>query len=147
MTDGREQQLLAEGADADCFWEAARATGTARANALKAQAAEGGLHFRAYLPPELATWLLDRIVEGVFISPSEAVFVMLDEQRDLQQHTDLRKELLDRTLQASLDDPAPHIPGEEFFAALKATSADPRPDPAIWEAEAAPLINPPSEKS
>ena len=44
----------------------------ARARSLRKQAAEGGLRFEAYLPPQLAEWLLERIEKGVFLDPSEA---------------------------------------------------------------------------
>jgi len=37
------------------------------------------LRFEAYLPPQLAEWLLERIEKGVFLDPREAVFVLLDE--------------------------------------------------------------------
>jgi antitoxin ParD1/3/4 len=75
----------------------------AQAKALRKQAAEGGLRFEAYLPPQLAEWLLERIEKGVFLDPSEAVFVLLGEYEELEPHTDLRQEL-----------------------------AAPRPEPAAW---------------
>lgn len=75
-------------------------------------AAEGGLRFRAYLPPKLALWLLDRIEQGMFVDPSEAVFVLLDEARELEQHSDLRQELLKRRILSAADDPRPSIPAE-----------------------------------
>lgn len=67
-----------------------------QAQIVRAAAAEGGLRFQAYLPPKLALWLLDRIEQGMFIDPSEAAFVLLDEARELEQHSDLRQELLKR---------------------------------------------------
>jgi hypothetical protein len=50
---------------------------------LRNQAAAGGLKFEAYVPPDLAVWLLDRIEQGNFVDPSEATFVLLGEARDL----------------------------------------------------------------
>ena len=38
--------------------------------------------------------------QGVFVDPSEAVFVMLGEQKDLEPHDDLRREILRRSLEA-----------------------------------------------
>jgi hypothetical protein len=38
----------------------------AQARALREQAGKGGLRFEAYLPPDLAEWLLDLIERGVF---------------------------------------------------------------------------------
>ena len=61
-------------------------------------ASEGGLRFQAYLPPALALWLLDRIEKGMFIDPSEAVFVLVDEARELEPHLDLRQDLLKRRI-------------------------------------------------
>jgi hypothetical protein len=54
------------------------------------------LRFQAFLPPILALWILDRIERGVFTDPSEAVFVLLDEARELElePHQHLRQELL-----------------------------------------------------
>jgi len=91
----------------------------AYATTLREQARLGGLRFESYLPSELAEWLLAKIESGVFADPSEAVFVMLGEQHDLEPHTDLRHELERRCLQASLDDPRPRIPHEEVKTLLK----------------------------
>jgi len=63
-----------------------------QARLVRDAAREGGMRFQAYLPPELALWLLDRIEQGMFVDPSEAVFVLLDEARELEVHLDLRKE-------------------------------------------------------
>ena len=47
------------------LWDAAeRKAGAIRAAALKARAAAGGLRFEAYLPPDMAVWLLDLIERG-----------------------------------------------------------------------------------
>jgi len=55
-------------------------------------------------PPGWPRWLLDRIEQGVFLDPSEAVFVILSEHQELEPHADMR-EILKR----------------------------PRPEPATWE--------------
>ena len=107
-------------------------TGRALATALQEQARAGGLQFEAYLPPGLAEWLLDLIARGVFTDPSEAVFVMLGEQQELEPHADLRQELLRRTIQEALDDSRPGIPHEEVAAKMEALLAGPRPQPALW---------------
>lgn len=122
--------------DTDESWPSAaeRAAAIARANALKAQAAAGGLRFEAYLPPALATWLLDQIARGMFVDPSEAVFVKLGEQHELEPHADLREEILQRTCQAAIDDPHPGFTMEEVRDQLHARMAEPRPEPARWEA-------------
>lgn len=70
-----------------------------QAKRLRNQVNEGGLRFEAYLPPSLALWLLDRIEQGKFLDPSEAVFVILGEHKELEPHADLRRELLKRSIQ------------------------------------------------
>ena|SRR5271154_6135076 len=107
-----------------------KAKNIAQAKALKEKAQKGGLRFEAYLPPGLAEWLLELIERGVFVDPSEAVFVILGEHRDLEPHADLRRELLKRTLQASMDDPS--IPREEAMERLRKMMEAPRPEPAEW---------------
>jgi len=104
----------------------------AQARALRKQAAEGGLRFEAYLPPQLAQWLLDRIEKGVFLDPREAVFVLLGEHEDLEPHKDLRQELLRRRLNAAIDDPRPSIPAQQIFDELRKKMTAPLPEPAVW---------------
>lgn len=104
-----------------------------QAKRLRDQAAKGGLRFEAYLPPGLALWLLDRIEQGKFLNPSEAVFVILDEHEELEPHADLRGELFKRRIQAAADDPRPGISGEELKARLREKFKEPLPEPARWE--------------
>ena len=93
---------------------------------------KGGLRFSAYLPPGLADWLLGLIEKGIFHDPSEAVFVILGEHKDLEPHTDLRREILARSLQATIDDPRPSMPAEEVFKELRELRALSR-EPVVWE--------------
>ena len=109
-----------------------KAKSIAQAKALRPQAEKGGLRFSAYLPPGLADWLLGLIEKGIFHDPSEAVFVILGEHKDLEPHTDLRREILARSLQATIDDPRPSIPAEEVFKELRELRALSR-EPAVWE--------------
>lgn len=109
-----------------------KARNVAQAIALRGQAKVGGLRFSAYLPPRLADWVLGLVENGTFIDPSEAVFVMLQEAQELEPHHDLRRELLNRRLQAAEDDPCPGIPAEEVFRRLKEKCAS-SPDPATWQ--------------
>ena len=104
-----------------------------QARRLRDQAAKGGLRFEAYLPSGLALWLLDRIEQGTFLDPSEAVFVILGEHEELEPHADLRQELLKRNIQAAADDPRPGISGEEMKALLREKRKAPLPEPARWE--------------
>jgi len=115
----------------DIYDEATRRHGIEQAKALRGQARAGGLRFEAYLPSGLADWLLDQIEHGVFVDPSEAVFVMLTEQQDLEPHADLREEILRRSCQAAMDDPR-QIPHEEVVEKMRVLAATPRPAPATW---------------
>jgi hypothetical protein len=110
-----------------------RAHTVEQAGRLRDQAEKGGLRFEAYLPSGLAVWLLDRVERGLFRDPSEAVFVLLTEARELEPHADLRRELLKRSIQASIDDPRPTIPHDEAMAELREELDRPLPDPATWE--------------
>jgi len=104
----------------------------AQAMGLREQACEGGLRFEVYLPPGLAEWVLDFVEHGVFANPSEAVFVMLGEQKDLEPYADLQQEIFKRTIEAAINDPRPSIPTEEVFERLRKKMEEPRPEPAVW---------------
>ena len=104
-----------------------------QANRLRNQVAKGGLRFEAYLPPSLALWLLDLIEQGKFLDPSEAVFVILGEHKELEPHADLRRELLKRSIKAAADDPRPALPFEEGMAEIREMLKQPRPEPARGE--------------
>jgi len=104
----------------------------AQAKALREQASKGGLRFEAYLPPGLAGWILDLVERGIFVDPGEAVFVILGEHRDLEPHADLRQELLNRSLEAAMNDPRPLISSEDLHAEMDALMNEPRPDAAVW---------------
>lgn len=103
-----------------------------QAHALREQARAGGLRFEAYLPGNLADWVLEQVEQGRFTDPSEAVFVMVGLFRDLAPHHDLREELLMRMVQAAMDDPRPPIPSDEVFSALERRYSQPLPTPARW---------------
>lgn len=106
--------------------------GAGQARALRAQADAGGLRFDVYLPPSLAAWVLDKIERGVFTDPSEAIFVLLGEQHDLEPHADLRAAVFNRSIRAAIDDPRPLVPIGEVWRTLRDMSAAPRPEPAAW---------------
>jgi len=104
----------------------------AQAEALREQARNGGLRFEVFLPSGLAEWVLDFVERGVFVDPSEAVFVILGEHKDLEPHGDLRTEILKRSLDASINDPRPPIPLDEFKKKMAERMAKPRSEPAVW---------------
>ncbi|ACI53278.1 putative transcriptional regulator CopG/Arc/MetJ family (plasmid) [Gluconacetobacter diazotrophicus PA1 5] len=94
---------------------------------MKAIAArEGGLRFEVFLPSTLADWLLDLIERGVFFDPSEAVFVLLGEAKDLVPYQDLR------------DEQRPGIPAAEVTARMREEMARPYPVPATWRMDKEP---------
>ena len=134
--------------DGDDDWRTAdeKAAAIARARELKDQASDGGLRFDAYLPPGLAEWLLGLVETGIFVDPSEAVFVILGEHHDLEPHADLRRELLKRTIQASIDDPRPSIPAEEVFERVRQLATRARSEPAEWLSSRAMRNIPPAMK-
>jgi len=70
---------------------------------VRRQAAAGGLRFEAYLPPDLAEWVIGLVEQEVFHSPSEAVFVAMQSFRELEDHPDVKQELLARIIQTRVD--------------------------------------------
>src|SRR3546814_4244439 len=74
----------------------------AQAESLREQARAVGLRLEAYLPPALADWLLEPIERGMFADPSEAVFAIVGNFRDLEPPRVLRDALLRRLLQAAV---------------------------------------------
>jgi hypothetical protein len=119
----------------DEIWTDAKtdAENKAQAQSLRDQARAGGLRFEAYLPPDLAAWLLDHVERGNFVDPAHAVFVILGEHRDLEPHADLRDELLRRVCQAAIDDPTPGISQGELLEFFRKLSTASRPAPPLWQ--------------
>jgi antitoxin ParD1/3/4 len=102
---------------------------------VRRQAAEGGLTFEVYLPPGLAAWVIGLVEQEVFHSPSEAVFVVMQSFRELDQHPDLKRELPQRTLQnrvASAEEDG-GMPAEEVIARLRNATEGLRAEPAVWD--------------
>lgn len=104
-----------------------------QAQSIRDAASDGGLRFQAYLPPVLALWLLDRIENGIFVDPSEAVFVLFEQARELEPHIDLQQDLLRRQISRAINDPRPSVSADELQARFKAAREKPRPDPAVWQ--------------
>jgi hypothetical protein len=103
--------------------------------AVRRQAAMGGLAFEAYLPPGLADWVIGLVEEGVFHSPAEAVFVAMQSFRNLEEHPDVKRELLNRILQTRIDaaEQGKGMSGEDVMARLRNEMAGPRAEPAVWD--------------
>jgi antitoxin ParD1/3/4 len=102
---------------------------------VRRQAAEGGLRFEAYLPPGLAEWVVHLVEQGVFLSPSEAVYVAMQSFQEWDEHPDVKQELLKRAVQKGIDsaEQSDVISGEEFMARLRKELQGPRPEPAVWD--------------
>ena len=110
-----------------------------QAKALRDQARAGGLRFEAYLPGELADWLLERVERGMFVDPSEAVFAIVRNFIDMEPHRDLRDErlrrILDESIASSLEDMKADRTHDldEVFDELRQEMAKPRPGAAHWQ--------------
>ena len=102
---------------------------------IRRQAAEGGLIFEAYLPPGLAAWVIGLVEQEVFHSPAEAVFVAMQSFRELDQHPDIKRELLERTLQHRVTsaEKGGGMPAEEVMTRLRNAMEGPQAEPAVWD--------------
>lgn len=101
-----------------------------QARRLKKQARDGGLKFEAFLPSDIAEWVLEMVEQGEFIDPSEAVFVLMKQAKELHPHRDLRKELLKRSIEEGAK--GPFIDGEEAMESLR-KRIESRTETVIWQ--------------
>jgi len=124
---------MTDASDTDWPLPDAREQARRQAQDLRDLARDGGLRFQAYLPPEIALWLLDHVENDTFHDPSEAAFVLFREAKELEPHTDIRSELLKRMILGAADDPRPTVPVEEVKARFDAIRKSPRPNPAVWK--------------
>lgn len=113
--------------------EAAAKKRIEQVGSLKEQTAKGGLKFEAYLPSSLALWILDLVEKGIFVSPSEAVFVLLSQAKDLEPYDDIKQEILRRTLEkrSSESELEKAIPAEEAMKRIRESLND-KSEPAVW---------------
>ena len=102
-----------------------------QARSLKEQAKKGGLKFETYLTPDLAEWVLSMVEQGDFIDPSEAVFVFMQQARDIDSHDDLKIDILRKRLEAS-EASGSLVDGKEVFEKIKKDLKN-MPESAIWE--------------
>jgi hypothetical protein len=102
---------------------------------IRRQAAEGGLVFEAYLPPGLAAWVIGLVEQEVFHSPAEAVFVAMQSFRELEEHPDVKRELLHRAIQQGIDaaEQGGGMPAEEVMTRLRNAMQGPQAEPAVWD--------------
>lgn len=106
----------------------------AQASTLKSQASTGGLRFKTYLMPDLAVWVLDMVERGVFIDPSEAVFVLMGQAKDIEPHDDLKQEILKRQLETSIEqaESGQSYTSEEVRQHLDEVMKN-KTEPAVWQ--------------
>jgi antitoxin ParD1/3/4 len=112
-----------------------RADHTKDIASVRRQAGGGGLRFEAYLPPGQPAWVISLVEQEIFHSPSEAVFVAMQSFRELDDHPDLKRELLKRTLQnrmASVEEGG-GIPAEEVMERVRNAMEGPRAEPVVWD--------------
>ncbi len=101
---------------------------------LKAQAKTGGLKFETYLPPDIAVWVLDMVEQGVFIDPGEAVFVFMQQARDIDQHDDLKRDILKKRVEQGISDikKGRTFTAEEVKARMN-NLRNSQTEPVVWE--------------
>lgn len=107
-----------------------------QAQALKQTAAESGLRFEAFLVPSQATWILELVERGEFIDPAEAIFVLMQEAQELQQHPEVKQALLKKRLDESIAqaDRGETVDGETFLQETLDRLKNHVPKaPAYWE--------------
>ena len=86
--------------------------------------------------PSQATWILELVERGDFIDPAEAIFVLMQEVQELQQHPDVKLALLKKRLDEGVAqlDRGESISGDEAMANLKERlESHTQSSPAYWE--------------
>jgi len=106
----------------------------AQARKLKKVAETGGLRFEAYLIPDLAEWVLDMVEKGSFLDLSEAIFVMMQQAKELDEYDDLKLELLKRRINKGVEDieEGNTISAEDAFKKIK-EKVSKKGKTAIWK--------------
>jgi hypothetical protein len=76
----------------------------------------------------MAESVVSLVEQEVFRSPSEAVFVAMQSFQELEDHPDVKQELLARIIQTRVDsvEEGGGIPGEEVMARLRKEMEGPR---------------------
>ena len=97
---------------------------------LRKQIAAAGLRFEAYLPSDLALWVIELVELGVFASPSEAVFVAMQTFQELERYPDVKKELLSSMFAEA--EQGKSIPHEKVMVELEKMKSQSN-EPAVWD--------------
>jgi antitoxin ParD1/3/4 len=106
----------------------------AQARLLKEGARTGGLKFEVYLTPDLAEWVLDMVEQGDFIDPSEAVFVLMGQAKEIELHQDLKQEVFRRCIAQRIEEAEKghFYSAEEVWERLDKMIKE-TTDPVIWQ--------------
>lgn len=104
-----------------------------QAEALRDRAARDGLRFEAYLPPSIAEWVLDEIIAGHFVEPSELAFYAVKQSQELGRHPHVCDALLKAQLEGAIAqaEAGDVISGEEVFVRLREQVAE-MEEPPRW---------------
>jgi hypothetical protein len=79
--------------------------------------------------------VISLVEQDVFHSPSEAVFVAMQSFRELDDHPDLKQELLNRAIQKGIDsaEQGGTMSAEDVMTRLRKTMEGLRVEPAMWD--------------
>ena len=104
-----------------------------QAKALRERAARDGIRFDAYLPPSIAEWVLDRIIAGDFVDPSEVAFYAVKELQELSDHPSVREAFLKARIEEAVAsaEAGNTFTGEEVLARLEERAAQMQ-EPPRW---------------
>jgi DNA-binding GntR family transcriptional regulator len=79
--------------------------------------------------------VISLVEQDVFHSPSKAMFVAVQSFRELDEHPDVRRELLKRAIQKGVDsaEQGGAMPAEDAMERLRREMKGPRAEPAVWD--------------
>lgn len=97
------------------------------------QAKNNGLVYEAFITKKHASIILDKLVDGSFADPNDFLQFILNEYFEYATHDDLRKEVLNRQIQKSIESTEPKVSSANIFAKLREQLNQPKPQPAEWK--------------
>lgn len=101
--------------------------------ALREQASKGGLTFEGYLTPDLALWVLDKIENGLFLDPGEAVSTYADQAKEIEPYPDIHRQIQNCIVQNGIKSGvAEGISAHEFIEELLNNPEKDFVKPAVW---------------
>jgi hypothetical protein len=104
-----------------------------QARSLKGQAEKGGLKMEIWLDSCSALWILNKIEEGVFMDPAEAVQVYVGQAREIDPYPEVKRQILNCFIQNGIESGvAEGVSAHEFMGELLKESEYDCADPAVW---------------